>query len=153
MKTAVYAIMIAVSLLAGCATPMPTASGRPETTITGQSSDAIRAALVNRFLNDGWNIKNGDTMMLTMEKDAGLAAGMFLGSAFNPTVMKRIRFNIVPQEAGTFRVVAGAGMITNPGSGFEKENPMEGKAYRQLQTILEDTKFQLMNKVAAVPKP
>lgn len=124
-------LLLAAALLAGCATPLQTRSGRPEV-VVNTSAEIVRRALLNVMVDNGYSARPGDTHNLVFEKDGGMTASIFLGTFNDPTVIKRVRFTIIEQDT-TCRVVAGFAILS---ASSRRETEAPGKGYHDLQAML-----------------
>lgn len=126
------AIMLAIT---GCAAPkLNTRSGTPEVTIAAPA-EKIRARLANDLADHGFAAINSDPLSLVFEKEAGAAASVFFGSSFNPTAYYRARLTLI-EDAGSVRVLYHGYIISNRGSGFEKQQEVSGD-WQRVQYWLE----------------
>lgn len=133
-----FCCLLAALLLAGCATSVKTPSGRPEVTIAVPKATA-KSAVLTHFMgtNNKWALIQESDSLLIFERDAGLAAAIFLGSRYNPTVHQQVRFAFV-EDSGTTRVMAG--IIMRNGVRDMGENT---GSHRQLQYTLDCLKADL----------
>jgi len=88
--------------LVGCATSLPTNSGRPEAVIAAPRAQ-VKSAIVHEMLAGakGWSLVQEGEFLVVFERDAGLGASFFLGSIADPTVWQQFRVQMVDREAAT----------------------------------------------------
>ena len=90
------------------------------------------------MLNRGYSPRGGDAINLVFDKEAGVAASVFFGSAMDPQVIKRCRFTIV-ESAGQCRVVAGFAIL----SASSREESEATGPYAEIQKTLEIVRARL----------
>ncbi len=105
-----FPILLAAALFAGCSNRQPTASGRPEVTISADIP-TVKRAIITMFVGEvegelrPWFIRDESEHMITLERDAGIGAALLLGTISNPTVYGQMRVSLVPVGERT-RVIA-----------------------------------------------
>lgn len=128
---------IAVTVLAGCASapPINTPSGNPEIMLSNVSPDCVKAVLVNGFLNGGYRIEQSNDYMIVVGKPTNnTMASLLYGSQMNVIPEERITVTLAPEAGGSgMRLVFDGAYVTNPGTGFEKRQPMPANANVQQQ--------------------
>jgi hypothetical protein len=134
---------LVVLFVAACQTgpPVKTPSGRPEVVVPNATPKEVRAYIIDRGLGKGWTLERDteDAVTLTRRSDS-VTAQLLLGSTYDPNVIDRARFTIIPQGSGT-KVYLTEELVTNHGSAFERVTPLGGnKNYTGLQTVLESIK-------------
>lgn len=137
LNTVILACLI--SAVTGCVTPaMRTASGKPEVTIVNQNTETVKNAAVRFLINKGFMVEKSDAYSITMGKNAGTLASIFMGSRWDPNVYMRIVLNEVDMGNGDQRIIADPFLVTNRGGGFERNHEMGAKAMIQMQKWLND---------------
>jgi hypothetical protein len=131
-------------LLNGCATPMQTASGRPEVMIKGTPSQ-VRAGVINHFVDKGWQLRDGNELTILLVRDAGIVSDVFFGSQWDPRTIDQVRITFVPMEENV-RVLGSLALVTNRGGAFQREHELN-TLYQNLQVELQQVQFEMANKV------
>lgn len=129
--------------ITGCATvqqtqPLNTPSGRPEITVPADRVDSVIAYVLSVSIDRGYTIRQQTPAMIMMERPANnLQASMLFGSQFNANPNLRAIWNIIRSE-DTTRIIGDLSIVTNPGSGYERANPITGgPAIQQMQEMQE----------------
>jgi hypothetical protein len=127
MKLKLLFIVVATALLAGCATtsPMP---GSPQVIIHAPE-DVVKNYMVNDLVDKKWNPVNDSQFTITLEREGSFAQDLFFGSQWNMHTVTRIRLMFINTGDAT-RVIYHAGIVTNPGSGFERQIEINGDWWR-----------------------
>ena len=124
-----YAGIIAALAVAGCATapPIGTPSGNPELTLRNVRADCVKAGLVNGLINSGLSIESSSEYLIVAGKPtSNTMASLLFGTGMNTTVEERYTATIVPQVNGNdLRLIMTAAYVSNPGTAFEKLQPMK----------------------------
>lgn len=119
---------IVVGILASCATipPIETPSGRPECSISGATNDEVQSYLLERFMSDGWMLKQQSPSQLVLWKEnASTFQNVLLGSQYDPTTTHEVRF-IFSGQGTEVRIFGQVAIVTNEGSAFEQRNDLTG---------------------------
>lgn len=125
MKTQIVTVFVA-ALLAGCATSlMTTPSGGPEVTINAPVAK-VRARAINDMVNRGYTPTKTDSLNIIFEKDSTMMASAFFGSGYDLQARNRVKITLVDDGAGAVRVLCRGYIVSNPSSGFERENEITG---------------------------
>lgn len=128
---------VAILVLSGCASapPIGTPSGNPEITLSDVRTDCVKAGLVNGLMNGGYRIEQSNEYTIVASKPTtnGMAS-MLYGSRMNAIPDERLTITMAPQMNGNgMRLVFDNAYITNPGTAFEKREPMPANANVQRQ--------------------
>jgi hypothetical protein len=145
MKKAV--LLLLFSLLLGCAaTPLKTASGRPEVTIRARTIAQVRATAVNFFVDNGWAPVQTAGSQLVFEREGSAGQSFLMGMMTNnPQSKNRITLTLV-ENGENVRVVAGVAVIGQNTFGAQQTVELHGKGYQQLQAALETLKMKAEQK-------
>ena len=143
MKTKILALLLLPFLLVACTTPIThsTASGKPETTISGVTKGAVRERITDEMLNKGYTIAQSSDSLIVFEQtiNNAIAAYMF-STKFSSTPMARISYSLAETKKG-IRIIADCSAVSNPGSGFERKtslnNTRDGMVVQNFLTALE----------------
>lgn len=109
----------ALLLFTGCAAPrVHTASGLNEVVVAAPPPK-VRNEMAATLLARGYNLKRSDEFVIEAERDAGVAAGVLLGSGSNPHAQVRCRVNFVTDQS-SIRVVVHAFLV----DGHHNESPL-----------------------------
>lgn len=124
-------------LCACCVSPLETATGKAEVTITAPRRQ-VKDALVSAMVDRGYTVANDSAYSMTFEKDADATLTVLLGSQYDGRVVQRVRFTLVERKGST-RVVTDIHGVTNPGSPFEKISDLSTSSNlaHQAQAFLE----------------
>jgi hypothetical protein len=131
-------ITLSTVILTACATTasLHTPSGRPEVTIEGVTKKQVMDAVVSEMLGDGTQIKDMNEYGATFGKRTeNFMAMLLLGSGYDSVPEERTTFNLVDSDDGV-RVFASTGMVTNPGSAFEKNMNLTKSQADSIQKML-----------------
>ena len=130
MKIPARSIAAAIVLvLASCATvpPIETPSGRPECSISGATNDQVQGYLLEKFMADGWMLKQQTPSQLVFWKEnASTFQNALLGSQYDPTTTHEIRLVFSQGTGGSVRIFGQVALVTNEGSAFEQRNDLTG---------------------------
>lgn len=149
-RTTIGMIVLCLSFACAAIEPLPTASGRPEVTISGVTCKQVSDRIVNNLLNNGATIKTATESMVVAEKRTkSEAARLFYGSQYDTEPMERAIFNVVGQD-DSVRVVVTMQCVTNPGSAFERITELNAGATwgHKAQAALDSMKTNM-----EAPKP
>ncbi len=132
--------IVAVTL-AGCASgpPINTPSGSPEITLSNVRVDCVKGAFLNALLNKGYRIEQSSDYVIVVGKPTdNTMAALLYGSGLNAIPEERLRMTMITQSGGSgLRIVFDGAYVTNPGTAFEKLQPMQENAntQRQLESV------------------
>lgn len=129
--------IIAALALAGCATttPIGTRSGNPELTLVNVRADCVKAGLVNAFIDSGMAIESAsDYLIVAGKPTSNTMASLLFGTRMDATVEERYTATLAPQVNGNdLRIVVAGAYVSNPGTAFEKRQPMKAGGNIQQQ--------------------
>lgn len=138
MRSIAAKILSALSILflSACATApqvpqLPTVVTLPNTV----SMAAVKAAALETYFADGWNLeRESEHMLVFVAENTNFAARVLLGTQYDTKLMYRENFLITQGPNGvTMRV--NQAIISNYGSAFEKATPVDGRGGQRLQKI------------------
>lgn len=127
--------------LGGCQTVQHnTASQKPEVTIAAPSAK-VKPAVINAFINDGYNITSDSQYLVVMRKASdNVGATLLFGSTNYPAVDERVNLTFAEMDGKT-RIVADTSFVANPGTGFEEVIPTTRfEESAEVQTMLDKVK-------------
>lgn len=154
MRKVFVAALWSLTILTACAPVSPTKtsnllqtpSGRPEVTIKGATRKQFLAVLVPHMLSlrfdqgdaDPWQVKQINEFSAVFGSRVRTIGGsLFFGSRYDSYPEARMTFNFVDVVDG-IQVFGNVGMVTNPGSAFEKVTDMTaGQGAQEVQSTLE----------------
>lgn len=120
-------IPIVLVTAAGCmsAPPLQTASGRPEITLTAVDASCVRAALLNKLVNDQWMVRSTtDTQIVAGKESQNATANFLLRTDLGGRPEDRVTFLLIALPGDGMRVVVSEQFVSNAGTGFEKVTPI-----------------------------
>jgi len=131
----------------GCATPGPESealSARRGVGVSGVPAGELRKSLIG-FLNDRDYVLSGmDRRTLDFDKPASKWMALRYGSLVNPETFVRMKVILMDVGPADYWVGFQPLIVTERGSGFEREQPFKGKAPAEMQALLESWKSRLM---------
>lgn len=136
--------LVAAALLTGCATYQPpTASGKPEISVSARSAEEIREALVAESALIGYLPRNSDPLNLVFERESNSkAASVLFGTQLDPRVFGRSRFHII-KDGERFKVIGALAAVSNRGTALESEMELTGENHRLVEKFLAKVKARL----------
>ena len=146
MKSLCALLTLGSCALGACSAPaqLDTPSGRPEVTISRTTPDNVKAAVVRKMIDKGFQVTKDAQFELAFDRPLdNKLVGALLGSKVKGTPNGRITYSIA-QVGDDVRVVADLAAITNPGSASERStdiNPPD--AVHDVQSLLEDLRTEL----------
>jgi hypothetical protein len=128
-------IAAAALVLAGCATVKTnTASGRPEVTVAGSKSSAVKSYITSEMLNRGYAVHSSSDTVIVFDKLAPVNAGTtWLAMSLGPITV-RTSYTIVALGGGV-RVMGEPAMVQ--WAGTAREAPVAG-AFTAPQPAVDD---------------
>jgi hypothetical protein len=139
MKTFDLLLLISyLSLLVGCETRPQSAAGPPQILVAAPLEN-VRSAALSELQTLGYLVVGSEPNLLTGDKDAGMAAAIFMGSRSDPRVTKRLRF-ILAQEGSAVRVSTQFTFAGCAGRDSREEDMMSARTRADLQPVLERIK-------------
>jgi hypothetical protein len=123
MKLKLFFIVVAASLLVGCASYSPE-PGSPQVIIHAPEN-TVKNYLVNDLVNKKWNPVGDSQFTVTLDKAGGFWQNVFFGSQWNPQTVTRMMLTFIDTGDGV-RVIYHAAIVSNPGSGFQQQNEIDG---------------------------
>lgn len=140
---------LAILICAGCSTTVREKAHhqwRPEIIVHGSNAETIRQALATQFIDAGFQIKNTDSMVMVMERDATTFANAFLyGTFWDSDVFARLRLTIVQasENPPAHRVIGSLSRVSNQGTSFEIDKEVRGEDLQRLQRQLDFVEAKL----------
>jgi hypothetical protein len=155
-------LLAMVVALVGCAAPkqhLNTASGNPEVIIEGVNRKQVADRIVDRLTGKGLTIHQvTEYKIVAGQKAEDFGAKFFFGSRYDGIPEYRITYTLVDQPPAAVKVYGRAGIVTNPGSAFERVRDMTDGQKQNLQDMLgklrsefEPTKPSIGSAAAASP--
>lgn len=107
--------------LVACTTPIQTASGQPEFTVTNTSAQCVRGSLLSGLVDGGYMVRSATDSQIAVGRPmfGNTPLGVFLA----PTDERRSTFLIIPVGTSV-RIVMNEAFISKAGSDFEDANPI-----------------------------
>ncbi len=152
-------VLIGVTLLYGCATPVElqvqTPSGKPEVTIVRSDVGAVKAHFLNLSINDGYSVEKDSEFMLELSRPVSgmenFAASMVAGNAYT-TNTRVVTYTFARVDEKTRVIVSNAVRAVFPNG---RVNTVQLNDNNQLannyQTMLEQAKRNLEARAIQAP--
>jgi hypothetical protein len=119
------------------------ASARAELSIPGVTKKAVMDGLVEGMTEQEYTIGSVSEYKAVFERPGGFWVDLFMGSRFNSSTVWRVTYSVF-EVSGSVRVKTDIGIVTNPGSGFEKvEEANQKKHHRKIQGFLNQLRDRL----------
>lgn len=153
----VRALMLCSILLSGCATQVPdrltTASGKPEVTINDVTKADVIASVVEHAMSGDGIVKsvNDHEVVIVKKIEGNFLASFLYGSRYDSNPEVRLHLNFV-QSGKAVKLYARAGIVTNPGSAFERTTDITAAQGSNLQERLENVRARF-NQASAASSP
>ena len=138
-------LMLAGCTLGACSAPahLDTPSAHPEVTISRVTPDKVKAVLVSKMTDKGYQVTQDTQFNLAFDKSTGK---VFFQEGGTADRNQRVKYSIA-QVGDDVRVVADISMITNPGTGHEERTDMndaaKGASANETQSFLDDLRTEL----------
>jgi len=157
MKSLFVVLALASCALGACAAPthLDTPSGHPEVTISRTTPNKVKAALVRKMIDKGFQVTKDKQFELAFDRplDNKLAEAL-LGSKVSGTPNMRVTYSI-SQVGDDVRVIADLAAITNPGSASELSTDMndaaKGAPVHDVQSFLDELRTELNSAQTSQP--
>ena len=132
--------------------PPNTPSGRPEVTLQNVDIACVRRELLNGAVNGGSTIRQAnDNQIVFGQRVTDPMVVAFFGTGMGPPEM-RGTWTIIPQGTNVVRVIADVQLVSNPGTAFERVEPMRMSARDQDTLMSGSSQWELVCR-AAPPLP
>ncbi len=132
--------------------PPATPSGRPEVTLQDVDIACVRRELLNGVVNSGSTIRQAnDNQIVFGQRVTDPMVVAFFGTGMGPPEM-RGTWTVIPQGPNAVRLIADAHLVSNPGTAFERVEPMQLSA-RDQATLMSGSAQWAYTCRAAAPRP
>jgi len=122
-----------LAALTGCvSTQLSTPSHQPEVTIPGHTSEEVKTAVVNHYLNQQFQVKSSDNLNVVMEKEASIMASVLLADSASPVTYTRLIVTLLAQPDGAIRLIVVPHLVSR-----RNDLVLDGKGFRQAQGDLD----------------
>lgn len=138
-------ILAACFALAACtpAQTYATPSGKPEVDFVSVPKARVRDALVAELIRREYAVKSSSDYTLVFERAGGLGQNLLAGTKYDAQTMTRVTFTVLDSD-GAVKVLGTIGVVSNPGSAFERTTDMTGgKSGNQIYEMLTSLKASL----------
>jgi hypothetical protein len=164
MKSLFVVLALASCALGACTASTPsntsnlgTPSGHPEVTISRITPDKVKAALVPKMIDKGFQVTKDTQFELAFDRPLDdKQAQAILGSKAKGTPHGRITYSI-EQVGDDVRVVADLAVVTNPGRASERSTDQndasKGAPVDDVQSFLDDLRAELNSAQIVVKRP
>jgi hypothetical protein len=110
---------------------------QPQVTILGASRSSVASAVTDEMLQQKFTLVRSTDYEMIFEKKGGLLESLLAGSRYDAQPVYRVAFNFISGEK-EIRILGTQSLVTNPGSGFERQNVLDAKKHRKgMQALLE----------------
>lgn len=133
--------------LSGCATGPEKGEGTSDPRgvgVSGFPESEIRKSLSRYISERDYELIDSDRRTLSFDKPADKWTAMKYGSFVSPETYQRMKVFIMDVGAQDFWIGFEPLVVTERGSGFENTEPFKGQAAREMQSLLEGWKAELI---------
>ena len=110
---------------------------QPEVTIVGAQRADVVSALADELIAQKFSLVRSGDYEAVFEKQGGILESIVAGSRYDAIPKYRLTFSLIV-GAGSIRVLGTQALVTNPGSGFERQTALDAKKHRRgMQSLLE----------------
>jgi len=121
MSMRVVGLFAVLAVTAACTTPIQTASGQPDFTVTNANPQCVRSTLLAGLVDGGYMVRSATDSQIAVGRP--MLGNTPLGVFLAPTDERRSTFLMIPVGADV-RIVMNEAFIANAGSGFESASPI-----------------------------
>lgn len=144
-----FAVAAAILVMSGCAVPtMSEAYGpSPEMTFPADKAALVKGQIVGAMVKDGYTIIHSDDYSLVLTGPLeGIGNSLAYGTRLAGQPGVKITFAIIPTGKGEITWRANAVAISNPGSGFERQNSLNDRnpIFSEIHGYMSQVKSQIL---------
>ena len=148
MKSLACRLALVWFVISGCAVPRKAPadlSTRRGVHISTASAQALRKSLIAFFTHQDYALYDSDRRTLNFDRPASQWATLRHGSFVSPKTFERVKIFLMNTGQANYWVGFKTLIVTDRGSSFEREKPLQGKANAESQALLNLWKSQWLS--------